>query len=134
MTSSQKKIYFFFVSSYKKVQAGVLEGYIDGPLLFSLFINDLLFLSKTFLSNYVDDNNLYSIGKELDIIKERLRKDFKVVNDFFGNYMNLSPTKCHYMCLGRNKENDTFYFLNISLKNSKFDNKLIVKRICRKAN
>ena len=80
----------------------------------------MLFLSKTFLSNYPDDNNLYSIGKELNIIKEKLRKVFKVVTDwFFENYMSLNPTKCHYMCLGKNKENDTFNFGNISLKNSK---------------
>ena len=72
-------------SSYKKVQAGVPQGSIDGPLLFNLFINDLvLFLSKTFLSNYPDDNNLYSIGKELNIIKEKLRKDFKVVKVIFN--------------------------------------------------
>ena len=63
-------------SSYKKVQAGVLQGSIDDLLLFNLFVNDLvLFLSKTFLSNYADDNNLYSIGKELNIIKEKLQKD-----------------------------------------------------------
>ena len=80
----------------------------------------MLFLSKTFLSNYPDDNNLYSIGKELNIIKEKLRKVFKVVTDwFFENYMSLNPTKCHYMCLGKNKENDTFNFGNISLKKSK---------------
>ena len=49
------------------------------------------------------------------------------------------------MCLGKNKENDTFNFGNISLNNSKeemilgltIDNKLSfdnhVKKICRKA-
>ena len=115
--------------------------------MFDLFINDLvLFLPERFLSNYADDNNLYSIGKELNIIKEKLRKVFKVVTDwFFENYVSLNPTKCHYMCLGKNKENDTFNFGNISLKNSKeemilgltIDNKLsfdnLVKKICRKA-
>ena len=106
----------------------------------------MLFLSETFLSNYTDDNNLYSIGKELNMIKEKLRKDFKVVTDWFiEDYTSLNPTKCHYICLGKNKENDTFNFGNISLKNSKegvilgltVDNKLPfdnhVKKICRKA-
>ena len=52
-------------SSAKKVHAGVPQGSIDGYLLFNLFINDsVLILSDTFLSNYADDNNLYSIGKE----------------------------------------------------------------------
>ena len=132
-------------SSYKKVQAGVPQGSIDGPLLFNLFINDLvLFLSETFLSNYADGNNLYSIGKELNIIKEKLR--IKVVTDwFFENYMSLNPTKYPYIFLGKNKEYDKFNFGNISLNNSKkevilgltIDNKLSfdnhVKKICRKA-
>ena len=76
-------------SSYKKVQAGLLQGSIDDLLLFNLFVNDLvLFLSKTFLSNYADDNNLYSIGKELNIIEEMRRKDFKVVTEwFFESYV-----------------------------------------------
>ena len=48
----------------------MLQGSIDHLILFNLFINNLvLFLSETFLSNYVDNSNLYKIGKELDIIK-----------------------------------------------------------------
>ena len=102
-------------SSYKKVQAGVPEGSIDGRLLFNLFINDLvLFLSETSLNNYADHNDLCSIGKDLNVIKENLQKDFKVVTVwFFENYMSLNPTKRHYMCLGKNKENDIFNFENI---------------------
>ena len=132
-------------SSYKRVQAVVPQGSIDRRRLFNLFINDLvLFLSKTFLSNYADGNNLYSIGKELNIIKEKLR--IKVVTDwFFENYMSLNPTKYPYIFLGKNKEYDKFNFGNISLNNSKeevilgltTDNKLCfdnhVKKIYAKA-
>ena len=102
-------------SSYKKVQAGLLQGSIDDLLLFNLFVNDLvLFLSKTFLSNYADDNNLYSIGKELNIIKEKLQKDFEVVTDwFFETYMSLYSTKYHYTCLGKNKENDIYLEIHL---------------------
>ena len=105
-------------SSYKKVQVGVPKGSINESLLFNLLIEDLvLFLSQTFLSNYADDNNLCSIGKELDIIKEKLWKDFKLVTGwFFESYMSLNLPQCHYICLGKNKENDTFNFENISFK------------------
>ena len=73
----------------KKVHAGVPQGSIDGHLLFNLFINDsVLFLSDAFLSNYADDNNLYSIGNDCDIIKNLLRKDFMALTEwFFENYM-----------------------------------------------
>ena len=48
-------------SATKTVIAGVLQGPIDGPLFLNLFINDLvLFLTDTMLSNYADDNNLFS--------------------------------------------------------------------------
>ena len=57
-------------SSAKKVHAGVRQGSIDESLLYNLFINDsVVFLTDTFLSNYADDNNLYSIEKDHDIIK-----------------------------------------------------------------
>ena len=118
VTSSQINNNF---SSNTKVQAGVPQGSTDGPLLFNQFINDIvLFSSEKFLSKYADDSNLHSIGKEMNIIKEKLRKDFMVViNWFFENYVTLNPTKCHYMCLGKNKQKDTFHFENKSLKNSK---------------
>ena len=66
------------------------QGCIDGPLLLNLFINEfVLFLSETFLSNNANDNNLWSIGKELKMIKGKLWKDFKVVTDWsFENYMS----------------------------------------------
>ena len=69
-------------SSHKKVQAGVPQGSIGGPHFFNLNTNDLvLFLFRIFLSNYADCNNLYSIGKELDIFKEMLQKDFELQTD-----------------------------------------------------
>ena len=90
-------------SSAKKVHAGAFQDSIDGPLSFNFFINDFVsFLSDTFLSNYADDNNLYSIGKDCDIIKNLLRKDFMALAKwFFENYMVLNQKKCHYMCIGK---------------------------------
>ena len=76
--------------------AGVLQDSIDEPLLFNLFINDsVLFLSDTFLSNYADDN-LYSIGKGCDIIKNLLRKDFMALTEWFFEKMSLNAHRLKY--------------------------------------
>ena len=64
------------------MHGGVPQGYIDGPLFFDLFINEsVLFLTNTFLSNYADDDNLYSIGKDPKIIKNLRRKDFRALTE-----------------------------------------------------
>ena len=131
--------------SIKKVIAGVSQGSIDGPLLFNLFINDLIFFITTFLSNYTDDNSLYNTGKDLELVKSVLVKDFRAVKEwFYENFMILNPNKCHYMCIGKNTESDIFKFENVCLENSKeevilgmtIDNKLTfdshIKSMCPK--
>ena len=70
-------------NSAKKVHVGVPQDSIDGPL-----IMDLLF-------------SLHSIGKDRDIIKNLLQKDFRPVTEWFSEiYMVLNQKKCHYMCIG----------------------------------
>ena len=88
----------------RNVNAGVPQRSIDGPLLFNLFINDLVFfIQYSVLSSYADDNNLYVIGKNKEDIKSLLLLDFEIVNNwFYENFMILNPGKSHYMCLGRN--------------------------------
>ena len=60
------------------------QGSIDGPLLFNLFINDLIFfIQYCTLSNYADDNNFFAMSKNKDEIKSILSSDFRVVNGWF---------------------------------------------------
>ena len=59
----------------------------------------MLFLTDTFLSNYADDNRLYSIGNDDDIIKNLPRKDFRALTKwFFENYMKLNQKKKDITC------------------------------------
>ena len=97
-------------SSSEVVTAGVPQGSIDCSLLFNLFINNLvLFLDTTVLSNYADDNNLYAIGDEKEKTKKTLSKDFQTIIIWFSeNYMILNTEKYHYMCVGKDEdENET---------------------------
>ena len=87
----------------RNVIAGVPQGSIDGPLLFNLFINDIVFfIQYSVLSNYSDDNNLFAIGKNKEGIKSLLLLDFETANKwFYENFMILNPEKSHFMCLGK---------------------------------
>ena len=135
-------------SSESTVVAGVPQGSIDGPLLFNLFINDLVFfIQYCTLSNYADDNNLFSMGKNKDQVKTFLSSDFKIINNwFYENFMVLNPEKSHFMCIGQKIDDaETLNFNNFVIKNSKeveilgitLDRNMNfhthIKNICRKA-
>ena len=135
-------------STTQTVIAGVPQGSIDGPLLFNLFINDLvLFIEYTALGNYADDNNLSITGTNIENIKKLLLADFKTVIEWFSdNYMIINPDKCKYMCMGKNSDGiDTLSSNEFNLKNSDYEiilgitieQKLTftkhIKNLCKKA-
>ena len=72
--------------------------------------------------------------------------DFDAVTKwFYKNHMALNAGKCHFMCLGKDTENETFNFKGLVMKNRKeqtitgvtIDNKLTfksyIKNLCKKA-
>ena len=72
-----------YFSSEKKAIAGVAQGSING-LLLDLFINDhALFVRQCFLSNYADNNNLYSTGNNTELAKMDLQTDFRAITNCF---------------------------------------------------
>ena len=132
----------------KEVIAGVPQGFIDGSLLFNLFINDLfLFICFNTLNNYADDNNLFPTGTDIQLINQMLLSNFRAVNNwFYKDFMILNPGKCHFMSIDKDtRDKDVFYYDNLTLKNRNeeeilgviIDRKLTfhqhIKKMCCKA-
>ena len=60
------------------------------------------FIQYCTLSNYADDNNLFSMGKNKDQVKTFLSSDFKIINNwFYENFMVLNPEKSHFLSIGQ---------------------------------
>ena len=64
-------------SSWHDIIRGVPQGSLLGTLLFNMFINDLfLFIRKSGVCNFADDNTLYSVGKNIENVISELKTDF----------------------------------------------------------
>ena len=86
-------------SLYQILLSGVPQGYILGPVLFNLFINDLfLFIKEADLANFADDNTLHVSKKNLAEVLEVLEREFETaINWFKENNMIVNPDKFQTM-------------------------------------
>jgi hypothetical protein len=90
-----------FESNSEVVQCGVPQGSNLGPLLFRIYINDVvqcLQFSKAVL--FADDTTLYIVEKNKRILVERMNDDLQRIGDWLdANKLSLNIAKtqlCHY--------------------------------------
>ena len=54
------------------------------------------FIENYYLCNYTDDNKLCAFDWNMNAVKEKLYKDFEVLDtSFYDNYMALNSGKCN---------------------------------------
>ena len=94
-------------SVWHKIKTGVLQGFILGPLLFNVFINNIfMFIEKTDVCNFADDNAIYDCGQDLSNILENLKHDLKIFLIWFKiNSLQANPSKLQFMILEKKKRN-----------------------------
>ena len=83
-------------SSLKKINVGVPQGSILGPLFFILFINDIFIDKDAQLILFADDTSLTLAAKDKNTLENKLNMYIKKLKCWFDNNklkLNLSKTK-----------------------------------------
>ena len=93
-------------STWSELLQGVPQGSVLGPLLFNIYINDMIYvIEETDICNFADDTTLYACDHNLAKLIKRLENDTNKILDWFcKNYMKLNEDKCHILVFGNKYE------------------------------
>ena len=107
-----------------------------------------MFIEKTEICNFADDDTIYDCGEDLSNILKNLRHDLKILLKRFKiNSFQANPGKIQFMILGKKKRNSVKLIINtteieesrkVVLLGITIDNLLIfnedIDNLCRTAN
>ena len=83
-------------SSWKPIEAGVPQGSVLGPLLFLIYINDLVIGLKCDIRIFADDTSLFKIVRNIDTAYEDIQHDLNLIQQWGHQWkmsFNPDPTK-----------------------------------------
>lgn len=94
------------LSRPKKITHGVPQGSILGPLLFAIYINDLLALPiSSVVHAFADDTTLYYAHTDPDTVISTLNEDLATVRDWCEtNQMVINVEKTKYMLIAPKRQ------------------------------
>ena len=134
-------------SNWRETNLGVPQGSVLGPLLFNIYVNDMLYLMEDAeICNYADDTTIYVVSENIDDVVRRLEDGVAAILNWFpNNYMKHNEEKCHVIIFGGMHDDIRVKIGTSVIKETKeqmllginIDNKLTfkshVKTLCKKA-
>ena len=84
------------LSSWPNIETGVPQGSILGPLLFSIYINDLSDGLTTNVRLFADDVSLFFVVDNINLSATNFNSDLTKINDWANQWkmtFNLDPNK-----------------------------------------
>ena len=94
-------------SPYRSVTSGVPQGSVLGPVLFVLFVNDIIYCadSSVTMKMFADDTKLYTVIVD-DSSVANLQSSLDRIHRWSNHWqLKLSPTKCTVMRLCKPSDN-----------------------------
>ena len=108
------------ISTLKSIDHGVPQGSILGPMLFSIYINDLPLYVQSICELFADDTTIHTSHTDIDSLENNLQQS---TNDLIKwtelNHMSLHPqkTKCMLITSRQKRQNLSQKLLSIYIKN-----------------
>ena len=115
------------LSNWDKINIGVPQGSVLGPLLFFIYVNDLpssvpytLAGENSSITLFADDTSVITNDPDLTKFERNLNKNFRIIKEWFNsNLLSLNFDKTYYtQFVTKNKISN-----NINIK---YDNKMII--------
>jgi hypothetical protein len=75
------------LSDQKPIKAGVPQGSILGPKLFSIYINDIPKFTKTNLALYADDTAVYAHSFNAEVANKQVQIQVNLLEDYFDKWL-----------------------------------------------
>ena len=113
------------LSDFLTLLSGVPQGSILGPILFNIFLNDLLSTLKlSDLFNFADDNTISATADNIDHLMLTLKHESELaVKWFTENQMIVNPDKFQAMILQNSRNSKNYEPVKLEIESAKIETK-----------